>query len=411
MRHNSLSLGFFVLLLTFINASNSPLESVENSPIFKVMLTQMKLSEEKDQSGFDKILGLLTTLIDTTKANVAAWEKEEKSLALNCTVQNGSLTISHSKLLAMRNTYSKQLKALVPPKDINQQIANLTKQKALAQKERDIYVAQYKKVASNWAEFQILIKKAFAETDTLYNDVQKIYLSTLKVQLKDSEKTLIGFVKDDTRYVYGRLKTIIEKIVEFDDTEPCIYREQLEKNIRRWTPSSKDFIIGVNASLEINVTLNNFNKYYVNRMANFSNANKTIFTYDNKILSLTSLINNYVNNHKKNYETIRNNLLALIKVNEQSIKTSANLIAITLKQCRENIANLVTKITSGNSEFESYTKLKLYFMNNYGQIAASMRNKYHGNINVGVLKQQTASKPVAQAAATVPKAAAAKLKK
>jgi hypothetical protein len=352
----------------------------------------MKISIKKDErNGFDRILALLNQLIDTTTSTIKDYTSQAKTISLNCTVTNASLTQNQQNLLSMRNNYTTELKNLGSLKKINKIIANLTSQRSLLKKERKLYVGSYTKINSNFLKFKTLVQKALKEAGNVYTDVSRLYRFSLKTKLKADQKSMAEMSKEDAKYAYVRLKDLLVEIGQLDDTPLCLFREQLQKNIKRWAPTSDNYLVASNSSLEINATLTNFANYYSNKMNNFTNANKTIFTYDTKISSLTALISNYKYNHKKNYEILKNNLVALIALNNQSIASSTTLLTLVKQQCVENIQSLSNKITITNSQFKSYTKLKLYFMNNY-HIAASMKKKYHGNINVKSLKNATAAK-------------------
>ena len=241
---------------------------------------------------------------------------------------------------------------------------------------------------------QPLLTKAFSQIDCVSSNFLKLYSYSIKIDLKTEDKTMVEFLKKDTNFCYTSLKSLISDISALDDTNQCLYKEQLETNIIKTDPENKSYLVSSNSSKEINSTLNNMANYYKNKFSNFTNYDKSVLIYDTKISSFTKLINSYENDHKSNYDILRKNLQSLLTVNELSIQSSINLLNLLNKQCSDQASSFLYKIATSNDQYKSYINLKLYFMNNYGDIEKSMRNKYQGNINVTILNNTISNNTV-----------------
>jgi len=361
--------------------------------MYKVMMAQISLmAKDKsvpDSAGFSRIMSLLSELIDTTQSDVDAATKEVNKTQLACQVEDSGQNSTISKLQDMLDKHSSDLKNMQTEAQIRQIIANLTNKKNSTRRDRDVYIQTYALVTKEYNQFQSLYKAILPDLNSSIKDLgdlNKIALS------KTKDVTNAQLILTDLGFSDKKYSPNVKDIAELDDTSECTYKDALLTNLKKAVlnqvghdlPSSSDLIDIMAAANNILRTLGDFKDHMEEKMSHYKSYNKTLFQMNQNIHDMETLLNQWINNHLKNYQTIHDSLVSSISNDGKALSLATSAKATMNANCVARINALISRMKRGNSELISFQKLKTFFMTNYSKISASMKAKYAGSGSVSV---------------------------
>ena len=332
---NTKFLNFLFLTFLFSLASNTYANNIKDHPLYNIILSQISImSEESNEKiGFDTIIGLLNELKNSTLNELHINENNLKNYTLSCETSNSTLNINLADLQKMLSNYTNTLNNLKKSNVSQSSNSQLNQEiKVLVAKKND-YIESFKLTNASYSKFikianqsRKLIKECGYPKLNLLNELTK---------QKVTSKLTFDMAVDEYTSCFDKYDSLLtDHLSEYDDTKNYTFKTQIAYylNNSEYDCIDGNYILGMNSTLQLNHTINQFVDYWNNLMNFYSNYTQQVIFYEASISALRKRVEEHsVNN--QHYDQMRNEMTKLINGTTKAIENILKSISLLNTNC------------------------------------------------------------------------------
>jgi hypothetical protein len=332
---NTKFLNFLFLTFLFSLASNTYANNIKDHPLYNIILSQISImSEESNEKiGFDTIIGLLNELKNSTLNELHINENNLKNYTLSCETSNSTLNINLADLQKMLSNYTNTLNNLKKSNVSQSSNSQLNQEiKVLVAKKND-YIESFTLTNTSYLKFIKLAnqsRKLISECGypklKLLNDLNKE---------KATSKLTFDMAVDEYTSCFDKYDSLLtDHLSEYDDTKNYTFKTQIAYylNNSEYDCIDGNYILGMNSTLQLNQSIDQFVDYWNEKMNFYSNYTQQVTFYEAAISALRKRVEEYsVNN--QHYDQMRNEMTKLIKGTTLAIENILKSISLLNTDC------------------------------------------------------------------------------
>lgn len=302
-----LYLGLLLVLCLFqtgVNTTNIG-PSVDD-PIFKMIMTQISISQTPKQF-VGEISKLINDIIKQLESELKDKKKKIRELQSNCSLIMENVIKSNEIHKEMQNSIEFEKKNLIPLNLIKDQIAKLSEEIKILNKEKNDY--EYKLDKNNKVFYPLsnltnLIREKIDCVDKSLKTLHSNTFPNTNVPLGEYEKHKIH--KNKHR-CFKKLELLTLEVARKYDKN-LNFSSNLDISMRFYHSSKGNYPELISHIGKINNTVNNLFDYYGKKNQIFSNSTTVLSHFTTSLKNKKNLLNNYKNSHFIHLKDLSENL-------------------------------------------------------------------------------------------------------